>query len=133
MASDGLHQNATLTGRQKKALSALLYQPNVSQVAKSLKLHRATLHRWLRDPVFASELERLRAGLVVDAVHRIKASLGLAVSGLITQAVNGTGASKVRACEILLEHGLSANQIEEMRSRLTRLECLLETYKEHAS
>ena len=53
-------KNAILTSRQQGALPVLAASPTLAQAARDCRVSESTLRRWLRDPVFAEELDLLR-------------------------------------------------------------------------
>ena len=58
--NDGKEKNSILTSRQQGALPVIAAAPTIAQAARDCRLSESTLRRWLRDPVFAEELDLLR-------------------------------------------------------------------------
>src|SRR5574341_1107671 len=104
MTGKTLQGKASLSARQKKALTVLLYTPVIEKAAEKLKLNASTIHRWMKDATFAAELARLREELVQGAVDRLKVASNAAVNGLILVAASGSDSAKVAACKVILEH-----------------------------
>ena len=49
-----------LTSRQQGALPIIAAAPSIAQAARDCRLSESTIRRWLREPVFAEELDLLR-------------------------------------------------------------------------
>lgn len=87
-----MSENGTLSARQKKALRALLTTSTVRDAAKKASIGEATIHRYLRDPLFKSRL-RVRQDELMTAT----------VASLTTVASESIG-KLGRALELLAEH-----------------------------
>ena len=84
-----------LSVRQEQALERLLLGDTVSAVAKGVGVSRQTVHRWLREPEFASALAALRNDLFAEteiALERIATS---ALRNVETAVVGGDLATSI--------------------------------------
>ena len=61
-----------LTHRQYRAIECLASSVTVADAAKSAGVGRATLYRWLKDPVFKAACEQRRAETLSYTKQRIK-------------------------------------------------------------
>ncbi len=70
--SNKTQQNATsLTSTQEKALQAMLSGETVTAAAKTAKVNRTTVHRWLNDPDFLAVRNSYRSELRDTQHHRL--------------------------------------------------------------
>ena len=60
MRQNETEKPTSLTTKQQRALPYLVTAPSVAQGAEEADIARATLYRWMHDPAFRDELERLR-------------------------------------------------------------------------
>ena len=74
-------QNDSLSQRQLVALPYIVAEPTISEGARAAGIARMTLTRWMRDPVFREELERVRRNIAEFAFTNWKASPSNALSG----------------------------------------------------
>ena len=58
--NDGETKISILNSRQQGALPVIAASPTIAQAARDCRVSESTIRRWLRDPVFADELELLR-------------------------------------------------------------------------
>ena len=56
----GRQKISVLSSRQQGALPVIAAAPSIAQAARDCRLSESTIRRWLRDPVFAEELDLLR-------------------------------------------------------------------------
>src|SRR6516225_7870764 len=94
-----------LTRKQEALVAALLTEPTHAAAAATAGVSEATLHRWLRLPVFRAAYRRARRQLVESAIGRIQAATGQAVDTLTAVARGGAkDGDRVRAAVALLDH-----------------------------
>ena len=115
--------------RQQKALAILVSMPTVEKAAVKIGVNPKTVWAWLKNPEFRAELDRLRTGVVTDAIDRIKASAVAAVGALQLEMAQGKGASRVSAAKTLLDYVLGLRELDDVTDRLKRVEVLLEAYR----
>jgi transposase-like protein len=120
-------QNLTpgkLSGRQQKAVAALLSTGEVSAAAREVGVSRETLHRWLRQPAF---LEAVRAAEAeaLDELSRLLVRLGRTAIATIAKAMNDPGvppATRVRAADAALGRLLQLRELAQLEARVQALE-----------
>ena len=54
------NRKIALTPKQTLALPYIAATDSLTAGAKAARINRTTLHRWMHDPVFRAELERVR-------------------------------------------------------------------------
>lgn len=100
---------STLTEAQMQAVVALAGGVAVAKVAEAHDVARSTVYRWLEEPAFAGEVERLRSALGKYAKGRLFGATDIAVSALIEVAGSPTAPEAARvsaAREILSRAGI---------------------------
>ena len=65
-------QNDSLSQRQLVALPYIVAEPTISEGARAAGIARMTLTRWMRDPVFREELERVRRNIAEFAFNELE-------------------------------------------------------------
>jgi transposase-like protein len=112
-----------LTPAQRKAIEALLTTGNVADAAKEAGVARHTLYRWMKQPLFASELREAEAQ-AVQALSRTLASLGEQAGQALRDAL-GEGEKitvRLRASEIVTDRLLKLRELVDIEQRLLELE-----------
>jgi hypothetical protein len=112
-----------LNPRQKKAILHLLSARTVKQAAKEAKIRLPTLYKWMKEPAFREELERLRSEIVSDTVAQLKVYSLQAVSVLAELMHSSESEQIKRGCATdILENTRSFIQLRDMELRLESLE-----------
>lgn len=62
-------QNETLSIKQQKAVRVLIESRNITVACKRLHIGRATIYRWLQEPLFLQELQKAES-VLLDEVSR---------------------------------------------------------------
>ena len=118
-----------MTHKQQKAIAALIRSPTVEAAAEAAAVGYSTLRRWLKEDMdFQQEYQAALAGLMADAAAEAKKNLSPALGTLrgITEDVNQPGAVRVSAARSLLEFGLKLTEREDVLSRISELEDMLD-------
>jgi transposase-like protein len=102
-----------LTGKQHKAVAALLATGEVKAAAAEVGVSRETLYRWLRQPAF---LEAVRAAEAeaLDELSRLLVRLGRTAVATIAKAMQDPGtlpATRVRAADAALGRLLQLREL----------------------
>src|SRR5262249_48819238 len=71
-----------LSGKQERALAALLSEPTVRAAADKVHVSVATMQRWLREPAFAAAYRQAQRQVFTDAVGALSAASTAAVEAL---------------------------------------------------
>ena len=91
-----------LNDRHRAAIELLLTGATVAQVAQSLTIHRATLHRWTTLPEFAAALRARRAQLTQQSADRFRSLLTAALDTFQKQITDPYVPTAYRAARGLL-------------------------------
>ena len=122
MEQNGTDDAADLTDRQLAALPYLTASVSLSESARLAGVGRTTLYRWLEDPEFRRELERLRGEAA--ALARVELQ-GLMLKGIVVLAEAMEDPNlyvRVRGAQAALSLALKAIDIKELQRRLDRLD-----------
>jgi len=113
-----------LPPRHEKAILALLNNPTIARAAEAAGVDESTLHRWLRDPAFASAYKRARAESFGQAVGLTQRYAGAAVQTLVKIMADPAAAtaSKVAAATSLLKFGREGVVLDDLEERVAKLE-----------
>jgi hypothetical protein len=119
-----MQDNTTLSTKQRKALEALLQTGEVSTAATVAHVHRDTIYRWMKQPVFASAVREAEAE-AIDEVSRVLIRLSRSAVGTLAQAMAERDAPigpRIRAADITLSRLLQVRELAVLEDRLTALE-----------
>ncbi len=114
--------NDGLTQRQALAMPYLASGASLAEAAQALSVHRSTLHRWMKDPIFRDELERVRR----DAINLAYAELqGIALKSVSVLAdLLDDPSPRVRnmAARTALHNAVKVKEARENHHRLDLLD-----------
>lgn len=122
-----MRQNPTsgeLTGKQRKAVEALLTTGEVSATAKEIGVHRDTIHRWLNQPAFQAAV-RDAESRALDDLSRLLVRLGRTAAATLAKAMNDPAApyaTRVRAADASLSRLLQLRELATLEARVRALE-----------
>jgi len=120
-------ENHGLTGNQKKAIDALLGHNTVRAAAAAAGLAERTVHRYMTDPVFATELRR-REGLLIDeGTRRLLREFEASIDTMATVRDDPevTPAARLRAAQVIAEQLVKVRELRNVEERLTKLEAAI--------
>jgi hypothetical protein len=124
--------HGTKFGRKKEqAIAGLLTQRNVEEAARAAGIGTQTLIRWLKMPEFQAAYREARRAAVSQSSARLQQASSAAVSTLLKIMVdaNAPASTRVRAADLVLEHGRQATEIEDIDVRVAALEQAVELRK----
>ena len=103
MRQNETRKAANLTKKQLQALPYLVASPTMADAAKIAEVPRATLYRWMEDPEFREEYERL--GEAANAVVRTEMNgLMLKAAAVFSQGMDESfNESRLRAAQAMME------------------------------
>src|SRR3712207_2008767 len=113
-----------LSPKQRKAVEALLTTGEVKAAAAEAGIHRDTLHRWLKDPVFLGAVRQAEAA-ALDELSRLLVRLGRTAVATIAKAMSDSGtpvATRVRAADVALGRLLQLRELAQLEARVQALE-----------
>ncbi|MGP1308868.1 MAG: hypothetical protein ACTS27_01570 [Phycisphaerales bacterium] len=121
---DGRTQGAGLTPRQERAIACLLAEPSVAKAAESAGVGERTLHRWLREPLFAREYRAARRGAFDQAIGLTQRYGALAAQALarIVADPKSSASARVAAATAILRFGREGVELDDLASRIEDLE-----------
>jgi hypothetical protein len=111
-----------LSGRQQKALVALLEHGVVTRAAEAAKCSYMTLKRWLRQPEFLGEYRKRRQELVEENMALIQKIAQTAVLTLHRAMTCGKSGDEIRAACAILDHAVKAVEFCDVIGRLEAIE-----------
>jgi hypothetical protein len=113
-----------LSSKQRKAIQALLVTGEVKAAAAEAGVHRDTLHRWLKDPVFLGSVRSAEAE-ALDELSRLLVGLGRTAVATIATAMSDPVtpvATRVRAADVALGRLLQLRELAQLEARVQALE-----------
>jgi len=119
-----MSEDRTLSGKQRKALEALLHTGEVSHAATAAGVSRDTVYRWMKQSAFAAAV-RDAESRALDEVSRVLIRLSRAAVGTLAGAMADREAplgARVRAADITLNRLLQVRELATIEERLAALE-----------
>lgn len=113
-----------ISGRQSKAIAALLSSKNVPEAAAAVGLGERTLYRYLSDPAFRLALSNAEAEAIDNATRRLVTLTDLAID-TIAEVLSDSASSagvKIRAAGQVLDYLLKLRELRNIEQRLLILE-----------
>ncbi|HKG24600.1 MAG TPA: phBC6A51 family helix-turn-helix protein [Thermomicrobiales bacterium] len=113
-----------LTGKQRKAVEALLTLGEVSAAAKEAGVSRETLHRWLKQPAFLDAVREAESR-ALDDLSRLLVRLGRTAVATLAKAMTDPAAphaTRVRAADAALSRLLQLRELATLEARVRALE-----------
>ena len=117
--------NDSLSPRQQVALPYIASEPTVSEGARAAGIARMTLTRWMRDPVFREELQRVRRNIAEFAYNELE---GLTLKSVVRlqQLLDDPDSNvRQRAIKTALSLSLNVRDRRELRRQVETLESAL--------
>ena len=125
-----------MTGRQKKALAALLSYPTMNAAASAAGVNYSTLRRWMTDDTeFREAYHDELSALVEDAANNVRKSMGEILDNLYEIATCGTGSNSVAvaAAKVFLDSGIRIIEAASYETRIAELERSIAEAREYES
>lgn len=113
-----------LSKKQLNFLTALLVSPNIIEATKKANVSNTSAHKWLKDPDFLSEYNRLKSELMTHTTAQLQAITSKAVKTLaeIVEDTDAPSNARVQSARTILEYAYKGHEIAEVIERLERLE-----------
>lgn len=113
-----------MTPTKERALQSLLTQPTKAAAAEAAGISPRTLRSYLQDAEFQKAYKAAFSGLVTEATKAAQRSLSPAISTLreIVEDMEQPATARISAARSLLEYGLKLTEVDDILSRLERLE-----------
>jgi hypothetical protein len=119
-------KDSTISVRQARAIPIILQARSIEAGCTQARISKTLFYQWLKGPDFAEEYKRLRDVLVDEAMESIKASLNKAVSTLTGLLDTENESLRRSVSNDILNHFSKFREMEDIESRLARLEQTLE-------
>jgi transposase-like protein len=87
----GASEEGALTAKQRTALESLMSGRSAAETARTLGVARATMFRWLRNPVFQAEYNQWREQVEASGRARLLALVDKAVDAVENDLERGNG------------------------------------------
>ncbi|GAI90160.1 unnamed protein product [marine sediment metagenome] len=127
------HIPEKLTAAKLRAISFLLEDKDVKDAAKHAKVGRASLYRWMKDPLFQQRLQDSREILFFEGLDRLKGAMAKAARTLIKLLSSSDEGQQRLAAKTILDYGLKGFELKNLEERLVRLEEQLERSSSYKS
>lgn len=123
MALNGtLVKEDSLTPRQTAALPYIAAEPNLARGAQAAQVGRRTLMRWMNDPAFRAELERIREN-IADLAYTELEGLTLKSVMRLDQLLDDPDPNvRHRALKTALSLSLNVREQRDLRQQVETLE-----------
>ena len=116
------------TRKKEAAIIGLLTQPSLDEAAKVADVSTTTLWRWQQDPGFQAECRKAQRQSMGRAIAQLQQASFAAVKTLkeIMEDPKAPASARVTAARTVLEMGLRATEVDDLRSRMSALDCASE-------
>ena len=118
-----------LTPQQRKAMQHFLSSPSIREACKRAGISRMTYYRWLSDPVFRRELDRLNDEVCRETVNILRRHAAQAARHLVRLMKTRDPVLKRRVCNDVLNHCLRYEENKDLENRVRQLEQFAEVKK----
>lgn len=119
------NENPQLTPKQITALPCFAANATIDAACKEAGISKNAYYKWLKNPAFKSELDRLRNEMVNDAVNQLKAATVKAATTLSSLLDRDDNPSVQRAAaNDILNHVGKFKELQELQERIEKLESL---------
>jgi hypothetical protein len=118
-----LTQNKPLTPKQIRLIQALMTNPTQTKACEVAKVSRATLRRWLADPVFNQALIQAEGQALSDATRVLMSGRDSAL-GTLGKLMTGAASENVRrnAANDWLSLMYKSYELQTLEERVRKLE-----------
>jgi hypothetical protein len=117
-----------LTGKQLRAIDALMTGATIADAATAAGVGLRTLYRWRTMPIFRRELQTRASDSLEDTARAMTATMSDAPATIAAIMSDDTMPAGVRlnAAKIALENGLRLMELTQLMQRLEALEARYE-------
>ncbi len=119
-----MQENRTLSAKQRRAVTALLTEPDMTAAAKAAGVSRDTLYRWLAESAFQAALRDAEASAIAAvsrSLVRLAERAATTLDGAMTDPA-AASSTKVRAADIVLARLLQVRELVALETRVAELE-----------
>ena len=117
-----------MTQKQTAFLKAMLEESTISKAADAANISRETAYKYLKDPVFKTELDKRRSECLNDTVRFLQSKLTVCSEQLVKIIENEDTADqvKINAINTVFTNFKSMSETAEVITRLEQIERLME-------
>ena len=118
-----------LTPRQTAAIPQIVAATSIRQAARDAGVDRTTIIRWMQDPAFRAELERVREAAASVAYAKLQ-QLTLTAAANLEDSLNSPDpAERNRATRLAFDIAIKAELNHDLRKRIDLLNGALRVLK----
>ncbi len=109
---------------REAGIVALVNNPNVKEAALTCGISERTLHRWLNEPDFATQLLEAQRGITKRVIHSVvsRAERAASVLNEIMCDTDAAQSARVSAARTILEFSFKAIEVEDILKRIEAIE-----------
>lgn len=117
-----LERNVDLTQKQTLAMPYIAANPSMTEAAKAAGISRVTLYRWMQDPSFRAELERIRRDAVDLAYAELRGLALKSVTAIAELLEDPDPRVRSMAARTALYNVAKAEEVYQLRNRFDTLD-----------
>jgi hypothetical protein len=116
-----------LTSNQSRAIAFLVAGKTIEQAAQLAGVNPSTVHRWLKDDLFAAEYRTARRQAVDQSITMLQGMSQQAAHTLIDVLTdkNAPASTRLRAAQAVLDVCQRWTELDDVQQRLAALEAAL--------
>ena len=114
--------SVALSPRQTAALPYIASEPNLSEGARAAQIDRRTLTRWMLEPAFRAELERVRRNISDLAFSELEGFTLKSVIRLVQLLDDPDSTVRHRAAKTVISISIAVRQDKEIRRQLDTID-----------
>lgn len=115
-------RNVDFTPRQTLAMPYIAANPSMTEAAKAAGISRVTLYRWMQDPSFRAELERIRRDAVDLAYAELRGLALKSVTAIAELLEDPDPRVRGMAARTALNSVAKAEEVHQLRNRFDILD-----------
>ena len=114
--------SVALSHHQTAALPYIASEPNLSEGARAAQIDRRTLTRWMQEPAFRAELERVRRNISDLAFSELEGFTLKSVIRLVQLLDDPDSTVRHRAAKTVISISIAVRQDKEIRRQLDTID-----------
>ena len=115
-------RNVELTAKQTVAMPYIAANPSMTEAAKAAGISRVTLYRWIQDPSFRAELERIRKDAVDLAYAELRGLALKSVTAIAELLEDPDPRVRTMAARTALYNVAKIEEVQQLRNRFDLLD-----------
>ena len=118
----GESDNSDLTFRQQASLPVIAFSPTIAQAARASGIGESTLCRWLSDPAFSQQIDRMRHDTAQLARQELLGLMPLCASVFADAMQSPDPSLRLRAARYPLSFIIRVSEVEKLNADIQDLE-----------